>query len=58
MKGKRRVILNIPSGTIDRREVRKVFAELRDKRLARERRVRDLSAHASPEGRAITVRSA
>lgn len=38
MKRKRRVIQDIPSGTIDRGELRKAFAELREKRLARERR--------------------
>jgi hypothetical protein len=37
MKRKRRVILDVPSGAIDRGEVRKVFAELREKRIARER---------------------
>lgn len=47
MKRKRRVILDIPSGTIDRGELRKVFAELREKRLARERRTAASAAEAA-----------
>jgi hypothetical protein len=50
MKRKRRVILDVPSGTIDRGEVRKVFAELREKRLARMRRAAASGAEgAAPE---------
>jgi hypothetical protein len=53
MKRRKRIIQDdFPDGSIDRDEARRVFRELRVKRLARERRARGLSA-ASPEARAV-----
>jgi hypothetical protein len=54
MKRKKRIIQDdFPDGSIDRDEARRVFRELRVKRLARERRARGLSADASPEAGAV-----
>jgi len=54
MKRKRRVIQDdFPIGDLDRDELTRAFAELREKRLARERRARGLSTDASPEARAV-----
>jgi len=54
MKRKKRTLCeDFPDGSIPREEVRKVFRELRAKRLARERRARGLSTDALPGARAV-----
>jgi hypothetical protein len=54
MKRKKRTLCeDFPDGSIDREEAKRVFRELRVKRLARERRARGLSTDPSPKARAI-----
>jgi hypothetical protein len=57
MKRKRRVIQDdFPTGELDRDALRRAFAELREKRLARERRAAASAADGSaPEPRPITA---